>query len=318
MRSCLRIAQIRLCAMRSCMDWSRTDFDWNQARAFLAAAREGSYSAAARALGTTQPTIGRQVSALEASLGVALFERVGRGLALTDAGMELAEHVGAMGDAAMRVSLAAAGQSTALDGLVRITASEVITAHLLPPVVERVRREHPGIELELVASNAVQDLRRREADIAVRNARPKDPELVGRKVRDAAGRMYASRRYVERVGPLEAPEDIARAEVFGFDHTDVMLDWLRALGLPVTRSSFPVVTANHLVQWELARRGHGICVMMEDVGDADPEMCRVFPSLPAMPVPIWVVSHRELHTSRRMRVVFDLLGEVLAEPPGDA
>ena len=175
--------------MQKCMDWRGITFDWNQARAFLVTAREGSYSAAALALGVAQPTIGRQVAALEAELGVTLFERVGRGLTLTPAGLDLAEHVSAMGDAAMAVSRLAAGQSTSLEGIVCITASEAVSALLLPPVLAQIRAAHPRIELELVVSNEAADLRRREADIAVRNFRPTDPELIAVKVRDSLARM---------------------------------------------------------------------------------------------------------------------------------
>ena len=129
------------------MDWRTITFDWNRARAFLVTAQEGSYTAAARALGVAQPTIGRQVAALEAELGVTLLEQAGTGHRLTAAGLELVDHVRAMGEAATRVSLAAAGQNLSLEGVVCITASEVISAHLLPPILDRIREAHPGIEL---------------------------------------------------------------------------------------------------------------------------------------------------------------------------
>ncbi|MEZ4268505.1 MAG: LysR family transcriptional regulator [Myxococcota bacterium] len=292
------------------------DFDWNRARAFLATAREGSFSGAARALGVAQPTVGRQVAALEAELGVVLFERVARGLELTAAGLELAEHVGDMADAATRVSLTAAGRSTSLEGIVRITASEVISAYLLPPIVARVRSAHPGIELELVASNEVRDLRRREADIAVRSFRPRDPELVARKLRDGCARLYATPGYLERIGSPRTPADLARAEIFGFDRSELMITGLEAMGLTLTPRNFPIVTANHLVQWEMAKAGLGICVMMEEIGDPEPSVCRVLESLPPLAIPMWLASHRELRTSRRMRVVFDLLTEGLAKTDG--
>src|SRR5258705_5887946 len=123
------------------MDWRSVRFDWNHARAFLVAAEEGSFSAAARALATAQPTIGRQVGALEEELGVVLFERIGSKLRLTTAGADLAEYVRAMGAAASQLSLVATGQSLALEGPVCITSSELIAAHLLPPIVARLRRE---------------------------------------------------------------------------------------------------------------------------------------------------------------------------------
>src|SRR5512137_529250 len=114
---------------------SSPSFDWTLARAFLATAEAGSLSAAARLAGQTQPTLGRQVAALERALGIALFERVGRGLALTPSGREVLEHVRAMGEAAGRVALVASGRSQAVAGPIRITASEVYAAHLLPSIL---------------------------------------------------------------------------------------------------------------------------------------------------------------------------------------
>lgn len=297
--------------MHKRMTWRSVAFDWNRARAFLVAAEEGSFSAAARALGTTQPTVGRQVAALEEELGVTLFERVGTTLALTPSGIDLVEHVRAMSEAASRVSLAATGQSSSIVGSVCITASEVIAAHLLPPIIGRLRREQPGIEIEIVASNEARDLHRREADIAVRNFRVGQPDLIAQKIKDSRAHMYAAPSYLKRIGPLESPRDLARAELFAFDRTDVMIDGLRSIGVDLGRDRFPIVTANHLVQWELCKHGAGICIMMEEIGDAEPRVRRALPDLPPLPIPMWLVCHRELRTSRRIRLVYDLLAEEL-------
>jgi DNA-binding transcriptional LysR family regulator len=301
--------------MRSCMDWRSIRFDWNHARAFLVAAEEGSFSAAGRVLAIAQPTIGRQVAALEEELGVALFERIGNAIKLTSSGLDLMEHLRAMGDAATRVSLTAAGKSLALDGTVCITASELIAAHILPPIIGRMRRAHPGIEIEIVASNTARDLRRREADIAVRNFTPTQPDLVAKKIADRDARLYATPAYLKRLGNPASPAGLSHADFFGFDRTDVMIKGLRALGLELTPRNFPIVTDNHLVQWELAKQGVGICIVMDEVGDAEPRVCRVLPKLPPIPVPVWLATHRELHTSRRIRVVFDLLSRELARSP---
>jgi len=293
------------------MDWRSVDFDWNQARAFLVTAEEGSFSAAARALRTTQPTVGRQVAALERELGVTLFERVGTSLELTATGIDLVEHVRAMGDAATRVSLSATGQSSAIEGTVCITASELIAAYLLPPILGRLRVEHPGIELEIVASNQARDLHRREADIAIRNFRSTQPDLVARKIKDSNARLYATPEYLKRLGRISSAKDLSKAELFAFDRTDLMIDGLKALGVEVTRRQFPIVTSNHLVQWELCKHGVGICIVMEEVGDAEPRVRRVLPKLPPIPVPVWLVCHREIRTSRRIRLVFDSIAEEL-------
>lgn len=294
--------------MQKCMT-----FDWTHARAFLVAAERGSFSRAARVLGVTQPTVGRQVAALEAELGVTLFERIGNELALTPAGLELADHVRAMDEAANRASLVASGHSQAVEGTVRIAASQLIAAYLLRPALVHLRKEHPGITPQLVVSNTASDLQRREADIAVRNFAPTEPELVGRKIADRTARFYATPTYLASVG-LDGDvrrEDLARAEYFGFVELDRMIGYTRAMGMTLTRANFPIVTDDHLVQWQLCREGLGVAMVMEEVGDAEPRVRRIRGDIPTIPVPIHLVSHRDVRTSRRIRVVFDALAEGL-------
>ena len=306
------IDQMRLCDMHNRMDWRSVKFDWNRARAFLITAEEGSLSAAARALGMAQPTLGRQVTALEQELGVALFERVGRGLTLTPSGLELVEHVRAMGSAATRVSLAASGQSQSIEGKICITASEVYSTYLLPPIIAKLRQLQPGIEVEISASNELRDLRRREADIAIRNAQPTHPDLIAKKIRDDTGQLYASPAYLDQIGRPTSYEDLSQAEFIGFAHDTVLMDGLNALGFSLTTRNFPVVSANHLTQWALVKQGVGIGVMPTSIGDVEPMVERVSTEIAPIVFPIWLVAHRELATSRRVRVVFDLLADELA------
>ncbi|MDH3620106.1 MAG: LysR family transcriptional regulator [Gammaproteobacteria bacterium] len=289
------------------MDWRSVDFDWNRARAFLVTAEEGSLSAAARALGLTQPTLGRQVTALENELGVALFERGGRGLELTPSGLDLLEHVRRMGDAASSFSLTASGQSTSIEGSICITATEVMSAFVLPPILGRLRQLEPGIEIELIASNSVSDLKRREADIAVRVSRPTQSDLIARKVCDANMHMYAASSYLRRIGNPTSPEGFRDADFLGFEGTASLADTLNERGFALTSRNFPVTTENHLVHWELVKHGLGIGFMTEDVGDAEPMVERVLSDLDPFPIEVWLVAHRELKTSRRVRMVFDFL-----------
>lgn len=294
------------------MDWRAVNFDWNRARAFLVTAEEGSLSAAARALGMAQPTLGRQVDALEAELGVVLFERVGRGFTLTPSGLELLDHVRAMGDAANRVSLTAAGQSQSLEGTIRIAASEVHAAILLPPIVAKLRRAEPGITIEIVASSTSSDLLRREADIALRNYAPQEPDLIAKKIRDLPARLYAAPSYIEKLGHPRLPYDLHTADFISIDKTGVFLKGLNTLGLNLTERNFPIYTANYLVMWEMVKHGLGIGVQDGLIGDAEPMVRRVLPDLQPLVFGIWLVAHRELNTSRRVRVVFDLLARELA------
>lgn len=294
------------------MDWRSVKFDWNRARAFLVTAEEGSLSAAARSLGMSQPTLGRQVSALEEELGVLLFDRVGRTLELTPSGLELLEHVRAMGNAATRVSLSASGQAQSIDGAVCITASEALSAYVLPPIVAKLREQQPGITVEILASNSMSDLRRREADIAIRNAAPTDPELIARRLKDQTAHLYATEDYLARIGGLSSIDDMARADFIGFDDNEAFLAGMNDRGSNLTARNFTIATSNHLVHWELCKQGLGIGVMATRVGDAEPLVRRATPWFDAFIFPMWLVAHREVRTSRRVRLVFDLLAEELA------
>ncbi len=294
------------------MNWQLVRFDWNQARAFLATADEGSLSAAARAVGLTQPTLGRQVAALEAELGVTLFERDGRSLSLTRSGIDLLEHFRAMGEAAGRISLAASGQSQAIEGQVRITATDMVATYHLPSMLKRLREVAPGIEVEIVASNEVRDLRRREADIAIRHVRPEQPDLIARRVAETTAHLYASSAYLARCGRPQCPSDLADADFIGPEDAERFLLDLNALGLSLTRDNFKLTTSSGTVILELVRQGLGISFVPRDWAALAPELECVLPQLEPIPVPVWLVTHRELHTSRRIRLVFDLLAEGLA------
>jgi DNA-binding transcriptional LysR family regulator len=294
------------------MKWRSVRFDWNQARAFLVTAEEGSLSAAARALGLTQPTLSRQVDALEQEIGAVLFERVGRGLALTPSGLELLDHVRAMGEAATRVSLAASGQAQSVEGTICITASEVYSAFLLPPIITKLRAAHPGIAVEIVAANTPTDLRRREADIAVRNFSSTHPDLIIKKIRDDSARLYATESYLHTIGNPTMLEDLNCANFLGFASTDLLINGLNDIGMKLSRRNFPIVCDNHIVQWEFVKHGAGIGVIPQAVGDAEPRVRRVLPNFAPIVFPVWLVTHRELNTSKRVRTVFDFLAAELA------
>ncbi len=297
--------------MHQRMDWNSVSFDWNQVRAFLATVETGSFSAAARALGLAQPTLGRQVAGLEADLGVTLFERLGKSLILTEAGQELLGAVREMGAAAGRISLTAAGQSQAIEGLVRISVGDALATCLLPPILARLGDIAPGVVIELIVSNELSDLRRREADIAVRHVRPTEPELIARFIRDSRARLYAAPSYLARHGRPTSGAELKGALVIGFERGERMLEILRAHGLAVEQENFRHYTNNTVVGWEMVRQGLGIGIMMEEVAAATKGVELVLPGFTPIPVPIWLTTHRELRTSRRIRLVYDFLAEEL-------
>lgn len=297
--------------MHICMDWQAVTFDWNRTRAFLVTAEEGSLSAAARALGMAQPTLGRQVTALEEELGVTLFERVGRGLELTEAGRGLLDHARAMGKAATGMALAASGQNTALDGPITISASEAYAAYILPPLVGKIRAQYPSIAVHIVASNDISDLRRREADIAIRNSDPTEPDLIAKRLPDDLGTFYATPELLKSQGPFDRHEALVQANFLGFNDNETYRTALREFGFQIAADRFQIFTANHLVHWELTRAGLGIGVMSCRIGDATPGVERAAPWLAPFPFPVWLVTHRELRTSRRVRVIYDVLAQGL-------
>lgn len=283
--------------------------DWNHIRAFLATAETGSLSAAARRLGLTQPTLSRQVAALEAELGVLLFERLGRSLALTGAGQELLCHSRRMGEAAEALTLTASGQAQAIEGTVRITASDVVSAHLLPPLLHQLRQRAPRLSIDVVAANDIRDLMRREADIAIRHVRPDQPELIARLVQEATAHFYAAPSYLQRRGRPAAPADLSAHDFVGFADVERSIAFMAPLGIRLTAENFPVKSTSGLVSWELVRQGFGVSPMMDAVAEATAGVERLLPGTAPITFPVWLTTHRELHTSRRIRLVYDLLAE---------
>ncbi|MCM8558358.1 LysR family transcriptional regulator [Sphingomicrobium sediminis] len=286
------------------MSW-RDHFDWNHAKAFMATAEHGSLSAAARALGLTQPTLGRQVRALEDELGAVLFERAGRGLILTPTGEELLTYVRAMAEAASDLNRVATGRAEAIEGDVRLSVTEVAGSFWLPPLLTRMRQELPGIRLELIVTNENSDLRRREADIAVRSARPADPALIAKRVSEETASLYASDDYLQRFGGRITRDRLHEVEMIGFADIPAYLEALRSLNVEVSEDQFGITVSDHAVMWELVRTGAGVGIMADRIAAREPGISKAFAGSRAFPFELWLVSHRELLTSRRVRTVYD-------------
>jgi DNA-binding transcriptional LysR family regulator len=282
--------------------------DWTLYRALLAVLTEGSLSGAARALGQSQPTLGRQIATLEADLGVALFTRSPGGLIPTEAALELRPHAQAMAAAAAALVRAAVPDVDG-QGVVRITASEVVGGTVLPPILAELREAHPRLQIELVLSNRNDDLLRREADIAVRMARPTQGALYGRKVGESEVRLFASPGYIQKHGQPTDLMDRTGHTVVGFDHVPAYAGGVVA-NFPITREIFDVRSDSDLAQLAMIQAGVGI-------GGCQVPLARRLGLVPVLadafsfPMEAWVVMHEDLKTSRRMRLVFDALVEGL-------
>lgn len=295
------------------MNWNSISFDWNQARSFLAVAEERSLSAAATVLGVTQPTITRQIAALEKDLKVILFERSGRSVSLTPIGLNLLDHVRIMADGANMMTLSASGQSQAIEGLVRISASDMTAAYVLPPMLDRLKAVAPRLELDILADNKLSDLLVREADIAIRHVRPEQPNLIAKLVCEDQTRFYAVAKYTEHYGKPRLDEDHAQHQFVSFGDVEGMLGHLHKFGLKLTKQNFKYVSRSQVVEWEIARQGHGIAIMTDRIAAKFPEFGPVLTEIEPFTIPTWLVAHRELLTSRRIRLVFDLLTDCLSE-----
>lgn len=288
------------------------DLDWNRARAFLATVEAGSLSAAARKLGLTQPTLSRQIAALEAELNVTLFERLGKKLVLTEAGASLVEHAEAMGQAAVAMTLTASGHAQAIGGRVSISASDAYAVYILPEIVEHIRQEAPQITLVIISSDSLSDLRRREADIAIRHVRPEEDGLIGKLVGEHTAHFYASRSWVARNGRPQAIADITSGDLIAYEEAGRFKEFMQGVGVRFEDDGFRIVSENSVAAWQMVQRGLGIGVMSREVARRTGGVVDLFPDAEGIRFPVWVVTHRELRTSPRIRIVQEIIARELA------
>jgi DNA-binding transcriptional LysR family regulator len=288
-------------------------FDWTLVRSFLAVFDAGSLTAAARRSGARQPTLSRHVAELEAQLGVPLFERTGRGVTPTAAALAIAEAARQMQDAAGAVGRGIAGTRAASRGVVRVTTSEVAATWLLPAVLARLQRAHPTIELELVSSNELTNLLRREADIAVRMVRPAQQSLIARKLGEIGIVAAAHSSYLAKAPPLARLDDLRAHRLIGYDRDDTILRGFARAGLALTRADFALRTDDQVAYGRLVAEGAGIGFVARYNLRFWPGVVAVLPMLTAPALPCWLAVHREIRANPLVRTVYDFLAREL--PP---
>jgi DNA-binding transcriptional LysR family regulator len=289
---------------------------WELYRSFLAVLDEGSLSGAARALGVAQPTVGRHVAALEKALGIALFTRSQLGLMATEAGLSLRIYAESMQSTAAALERAAASQGTGVRGTVRITASDIIGVEVLPPIITRLHEQHPDLAVELVLTDRLQDLLRREADIAVRMLRPRQELLVARRVGEIEVGLHAHKRYLARHGTPRNIADLAKHSLIGFDQVTA---FVRSAGKALPgwrREAFAMRTDNNLAQLALIRSGAGIGACQTAIARRDDAIVRILPKQFSLPLETWITMHEDLRNSPRCRVTFDALVKGLQQHVG--
>ncbi len=282
--------------------------DWSWLRDFGVVAELGSLSEAARALGVSQPTLTRRMAALEAQLGAEVLRRGPRGIELTETGEAILAPIRRMRDEASAVGVAATGRDAALAGTVRVSATEGIANYWCTPALMEFQRAHPAIRIEIDVRNRNANLLRREADIAIRLLRPRQQELVARKVGDLAIGLYASTSYVERRGRPDSIEALASHDCVGFDESLVDTDSARWLEHRAGPRGMVFRSTSLNTQLQAIRCGWGIGItavfIAEKVGDLE----RVLPEI-GHSLEIWLVTHPGLRRSARIRAVYDFLAQ---------
>lgn len=286
-------------------------FDWALVRSFVAVLDAGSVMGAARRLGAQQPTISRHVAELEAQLGAPLFERTGRGVIPTALALTVADAARQMEAGADALAVAVARGREATTGTVRITTSDVAAAWLLPEVLAGLREAEPGIQVELVASNTVHNLLRREADIAVRMVRPAQASLIAKKLGDIPIVAAAHQRYLARAGTPRTPEELLTHTLIGFDRDDGIVRGFAAMGLPIAREAFAIRTDDQVAYGRLVAAGAGIGFVTGYLVAQWPGVQALLPQLKIPPLPCWLAVHREIRGSKVVRRVYDYLAEAL-------
>jgi DNA-binding transcriptional LysR family regulator len=284
--------------------------DWSLMQAFVAVAETGSLSAAARLLRSSQPTLGRQIKALEQQLDAELFKRQSRGFDLTQTGSELVEPAKAMRSAMQDIALKAAGQRESLKGTVRITASDMLSTNQIPQIIRNIRIAEPDIQIELVPSDESRNLLYREADIAIRMYKPTQLDLVTRHVGGISIGVYAAKDYIARHGKPTF-ETFSKHDVVGYDTNPAILEGFKAVGIDAKREDFVVRCDDQNAYWELVRAGCGVGFSQTNIGDLDPVVERVDLGFEIPPLPMWLTAHEAIRQTPRIRRVWDLLLEGL-------
>jgi DNA-binding transcriptional LysR family regulator len=285
--------------------------DWSLVQTFLMVAETGSLSEAARRLGISQPTAGRQVKLIEEALEVTLFNRQPRGLALTETGRAILPHAQAMADAQHALALAAAGRTETLSGPVRVTASVFTAHHHLPPILAKLREDEPEITIDLVATDSSENLLYREADIAVRMYRSEQLDIVTKYLGEMRIGLFASKRYVARRGVPQTFEEFFDHDVVGYDRSDLILRGIRNMGIDAQREWFTTRTDHQSVYWELTKAGCGIGIGQRHVGEADPDLVHILPDLVLPTLPLWLAAHEAVRRTPRIRRVWQALEDGL-------
>ncbi|MRW82993.1 LysR family transcriptional regulator [Pseudoduganella sp. FT26W] len=291
--------------------------NWDLYRSFLSVLREGSLSGAARALGLTQPTVGRHIDALEQALGLSLFTRSQAGFIATEAAHALQPYAETLSSASAALLRAASGMGRGADahitGTVRVTASEVVSVEVLPPILARLRDSHPGVTIELAVSNRIENLLRRDADIAVRMQRPEQDVLVARRVGNIELGFHAHRSYLERHGTPHTWDEMSRHTLIGIDTETAFTRKLQPLLGGLANNAYALRSDSDLVHLAAIRAGLGIGICQVRLAARDPNLVRIAPDLLNIAMDTWLAMHENLRGNPACAAVYTALAAGLED-----
>lgn len=289
----------------------KSEPNWEWYRTFLHVLETGSLSAAGRAMGLTQPTVGRHIDSLESALGLKLFTRSFDGYAPTDAARELRPYASGIAVTAAAMRRVASSHGSGVRGTVRLSASEVIGVEVLPPILAALRNEHPELNIELVLSNRVDDLLRREADIAVRMFRPEQEALVAKRVGGIELGLHAHESYLASHGVPKSLEALSGFAVIGFDQETAFIRRLLETFKAFPRDNLAFRSDSDLAQLGAIRAGFGIGVCQSALAARDKRLVRVLHNQFSVTMDTWVAMHEDLRGSARCAVTFAALASGL-------
>ncbi len=281
-------------------------------RSFIAVIDEGSLQAAARRLHTSQQTIGRHLALLESQLNGLLFVRTGRQLVPTQAALDMASHARTMEGGAHAIERLFIASDERVAGIVRITTCQNVGNYLMPHFLTKLRLLWPEITIELIVTNCVTNLARREADIAIRLVQPQQDSLIAKRIRNFEAGCYVSKDYLNRHGEPKDISDLLSHNLIGFEYSDPILRMLKAKQLSIDKDIFCFRVNDVTVQMQAVRAGLGICFFPQFVGWSNQDLQQLFTQTSFVTLPVWLVVHNGIHTSPKIRIVYDFLAQEIA------
>lgn len=292
------------------------DFNWNDLKSFLAVARTGKLTTAARSLGADHATVSRRLVSLEEAMHVRLFERHPTGYSLTAQGERLLPLAESMESTALAAYAELANSNMSVSGAVRIGSPDGFGSYFLAPRIGDLCRQHPALEVQLIAMPRIFSLSKREADIAIGLARPQEGRLSARKLTDYHLKLYASRTYLETASEIRDSGNLAKHKFVGYID-DLLyapeLDYLSAVGTidPQLKST------NLIAQLKATVAGAGLCILPYFIAKAEPQLVPVLPDEVMLTRSFWLIIHEDLRRLARISATADFIVDAVYKARGD-